>query len=173
MLIDKYLPSYDVVEVHSAVLDAKVESVYETVRNFRFANSTLTSLLFSLRGLSTKKVSLQTVLDAGFILLDQQENEEFVLGLVGKFWTPSGCLQRLTTDEFNTFNTEGYAKAVWNFSFERIEESKTRIATETRVLCLDDSSRTKFKTYWFFVGPFSGIIRREILRSIKHAIEQR
>lgn len=169
-LINKFLPVFDVAKKHSIVVNAGLEKAYRTVRSFQFANTALTNVLFALRGLSTKKVSLQTVLDAGFILLDERKNEEFVLGLVGKFWTPGGCLQRLTPAEFDTFGAQGFAKAVWNFSFDRISESKTHIITETRVLCLDDSSRRKFKTYWFFVGPFSGIIRREILRSIKKAM---
>jgi hypothetical protein len=48
----------------------------------------------------------------------------------------------------------------------------TRLATETRVLCLDDESRRRFRLYWLFIGPFSGLIRRKILRSIKHEAER-
>ncbi len=169
-LIDRFLSVYDVTEIHSIVVNEGLEKSYETVRSFRFANTGLTNVLFALRGLPTNKVSLQSVLDIGFIMLDEREHEELVFGLVGKFWTPSGCLQRMTQMEFERFNDSGFAKAVWNFSFEKISESRTKISTETRVLSLDDSSRRKFKTYWFFVAPFSSIIRREILKSIKRAV---
>lgn len=154
------------------VVNKEPAAVYDTVRHFRFANTALTNILFRLRGLSTNTVSLQTVLDAGFIVLDESRNEEFVLGLVGKFWTPTGCLQRMTPEQFTAFNEKGFAKAVWNFSFEKISENETRVSTETRVLCLDAASRRKFKVYWFFVGPFSRIIRREILTSIEHAVKK-
>jgi hypothetical protein len=45
------------------------------------------------------------------------------------------------------------------------------LATETRVLCLDDSSRRKFKLYWTLIAPFSGLIRNEALRVVKRAAE--
>jgi hypothetical protein len=37
---------------------------------------------------------------------------------------------------------------------------------------LDDESRRRFRLYWLFIGPFSGLIRRKILRSIKHEAER-
>ena len=33
----------------------------------------------------------------------------------------------------------------------------------------DDESRRKFRVYWFFVRPFSGLIRRLTLRAVKRA----
>lgn len=73
---------------------------------------------------------------------------------------------------FRTFDRPGYAKAAWNFSLSEQENGTTRLATETRVLCLDDVSRRRFRLYWAFVGPFSGLIRREMLRSIRSTAEE-
>ena len=47
----------------------------------------------------------------------------------------------------------------------------TLLATETRVLCLDTASRRRFRLYWTLIGPFSGLIRKDILRSIKRQAE--
>jgi hypothetical protein len=33
-------------------------------------------------------------------------------------------------------------------------------------------SRRKFRVYWFFVRPFSGVIRRLMLRAVKKAADQ-
>ncbi len=170
MHLETFLPHYDIAEHYSRVISADIRTVYACVRNFQFVNTTLTNLLFSLRGLSPNKVSLQSVMDSGFILLAEEQDREFVFGLAGKFWIPSGCLQKLSPKEFMDFQTAGFAKAVWNFSFEKVSEYETRVTTETRVLCLDEKSRLRFNMYWFFVGPFSGIIRKEILRSIDRAV---
>lgn len=43
--------------------------------------------------------------------------------------------------------------------------------TETRVFCADAMSRARFRLYWFFIGAFSGLIRREILCVIKQTAE--
>jgi hypothetical protein len=40
------------------------------------------------------------------------------------------------------------------------------------VLCGDTASRRKFLAYWFFVGPFSALIRRVMLRTIRRAVEK-
>lgn len=169
-LIAAYLPVYTVREIHSAVVPAGTRRTYEIVRNFQFKNSLLSKILLFLRGFPPDRIGIQSVLGAGFIFLEERQEREFALGLIGKFWTPSGCLKHATAKEFIEFQQKGVAKAVWNFTFERVGDNETRLTTETRVFCPDEKSTIKFKLYWFFVGPFSGIIRREILRSIKDEV---
>lgn len=172
MMIDRYLPVYDFREYHDRNIEGEIDRVYDIVRNFRFANSRVTELLLRLRGFSSGRLSLQNVLDAGFLLLEERTNDEIVLGLAGKFWTPSGCLQRLTPDEFRNFRTEGFARAAWNFRFVPGRIGTTRLSTETRTLCHDPKSKKLFSFYWFFIRPFSGVIRREMLRSIQQSLRQ-
>ena len=95
-----------------------------------------------------------------------------MLGIVGKFWTSSGCLEQMNAAEFVAFNEKGYAKAAWNFHLLPQPDGSTVLSTETRVQCMDDSARKQFRRYWFFVKPFSGLIRKEMLRTIKRRVEQ-
>jgi len=44
---------------------------------------------------------------------------------------------------------------------------RSTIVTETRIVCTDADARRKFRLYWRLVGPFSALIRRILLRSIK------
>jgi hypothetical protein len=149
-----------------------------------FSPSRVIRLLFALRSLPgmllggrhTKTqaplgLDLPGLLRTGFVLLGQIPQQEIALGLIGKFWTTSGCLQKVDALEFRDFNTRGFAKAVWNFSLQPLSPSRTMLATETRVLCLDENSRRRFRFYWLFIRPFSGWIRMEILRSLKHQAE--
>ena len=58
-------------------------------------------------------------------------------------------------------------KIFWNFYFKFVSADKTIVSTETRILCLSSKTKRRFSVYWFFVRPFSGLIRLEILRLIK------
>lgn len=183
MLIDEYLPAYDVTEQHYLDIQAPVEKIYAAAYELDMSRSRWIRGLFLLRGLPAFLFSRQQrghglglhmagLLKSGFVFLGEMPPQELVLGLVGKFWTTSGCPQRLDAAGFQNFTTPGFAKAVWNFSLERRAAQVTRLHTETRVLCLDAVSRRRFRFYWFFIRPFSGLVRMEILRALKRNAEK-
>lgn len=111
------------------------------------------------------------LLKSGFILLAEIPNQEIMLGLVGRFWTASGDIQKMDAESFRQFNQTGFAKALWNFSLHAITGGVI-LRTETRIKCLDEQSRRKFARYWRIVRPFSGWVRMEALRIIKSEAEK-
>jgi hypothetical protein len=66
----------------------------------------------------------------------------------------------------------GVARAGWNFALNETEPGRTLLTTETRVACGDPATRRRFRIYWLFIRPGSGLIRRLMLRSIKRAAER-
>jgi hypothetical protein len=96
---------------------------------------------------------------------------ELVLGLVGKFWTFTGKIERVDASQYFQFSTRGYAKVAWNFAIDESGQGVVRLSTETRVKCTDGHSRRRFTLYWFLVGHFSRLIRKEILRCVKKSVE--
>jgi hypothetical protein len=177
MLIDDFLPSYDVRKRHSTIVHAPVNKVYDAVRTLDISHARLTMLLFRLRGITAGlaapySFTLNDFLKMRFILLGERENEELLLGLVGQFWKPSGELRRLDARGFKGFSEPGFAKAVWNFSLTEQPDHSVLLATETRVYCMDDSSRRRFRLYWRLIGAFSGLIRKEILQIVKRNAER-
>lgn len=173
MLIDEYLPTYDVRERHDIEVRAPVERVYRAVRQLDIGDARLTRLLFRLRGLPCPpRFTFDDFLKMRFILLGERPNEELLLGLIGRFWTLAGELRRLEPEEFADFNERDYAKAAWNFSLTQQANGVVSLATETRVSCTDGASRMKFRLYWTVVGTFSGIVRREMLQIIKRNAER-
>ncbi len=173
MLIDDFLPAYDVREQHRTKVHASVDEVYAAVRQLDISQSKLTQLLFRLRGLPTSaNSSLDDFLKMRFILLGERPNEELLLGLVGRFWTISGKLRRLDSEGYQKFNEQGYAKAAWNFSLSRQPDGIVLLETETRVYCMDDASRRQFRLYWLLIGAFSGLIRRDVLQAVKRNAER-
>ena len=184
MLIDEYLPRYDASENHRIEIAASAEQVYAAVRQLDLSGSLLIRSLFLLRSLpalfSSKRktqtqlgLNFESLLRSGFVLLDEKPGEEIVLGLVGKFWTATGCIENISANEFRDFTAAGFAKAAWNFSLHTNAHGVTQLATETRVLCTDETSRKRFLRYWRFVRPFSGLVRIAALRAIKRAVEKR
>jgi hypothetical protein len=181
MLIDEWMPQWDVVEHHETRVRAPRQAVWETVRTLDFARSSpVVAALFALRSLpgllsgrAPKRApgaTLDGLLRKGFVLLGERPGEELLLGVVGRFWRPSGDIVRLTAEEFRVFDRPGYAIGTWNFALAD-QGDAVRVTTETRVRCTDAASRRSFGRYWTVVGPFSALIRREMLRSIRRAAE--
>ncbi len=169
MLIDDFLPAYDVASRHSIAIRASAEDTYAAVLRCDLASSWVARMLFALRGLSggaPTTAVLDRVQRLGFVLLGEDAPREIVLGVVGQFWT-RGHLRAVTPREFASFETPGFAKGAWNFSVTPPADGTTSLATETRVLCLDGASRRKFRLYWTAIRPFSGLIRREMLTEIR------
>lgn len=177
--IDRYLDVYDLRSSHSVEVDAGVEETFAACRELDLSRSVPAAALFALRGLPrlltgkarpSRSLTLQTFLDAGFTIFEEHPPREFVMGTVGKFWRPDGGLVRLGPEEFRRFDQPGYAKAILSFVVEE-HESGSLVATETRVVCTDESARRKFSLYWRVIGPFSGFIRRVMLDEVKRAAE--
>lgn len=168
--MDQFLSQYDVAKRYQIDIQAPVEAVYPLIRQLDVSNSALIRWLFRLRGLPQGCLNLEGLTKTGFVILAEKPPREMVLGLAGRFWRLAGDIQHIKAQEFQAFNPPGYAKAAWNFSLHQTEENNTQLSTETRVYCMDERSREKFKKYWMVIGPFSGLIRKEILRTIKRKV---
>src|SRR6185503_13562881 len=179
-LIDEWMPRWDVVERHETRIRAPRQRVWRAVRTLDLGRSPVIRALFALRSLpallsrrprrDSLGTSIEGLLRNGFVLLGERPGDELLLGLVGRFWRPGGGVLRLTADEIRGFDRPGYAVAAWNFSLSD-EGDVVRLATETRVRCTDPASRRSFRRYWAVIGPFSGLTRREMLRSLRRASE--
>jgi hypothetical protein len=176
MLLDTWLPQFDVAKRHAIPIRVSAERVYAELLRYDFGDSIVTALLMGLRGYGFGRkrtgeshgVSLQERLERfAFTLLEEKPGEELVFGLVGKFWRPDGGLRRLSREDFAAFCEPGFAKAAWNLRIEPGRDSGCELSTETRVLCFGEGTRRKFLVYWRVVEPFSGLIRLSLLRSVR------
>lgn len=168
------MPVYDVASRHSIAIRSDPQRAYDAILACNLETSWIARSLFALRGLSrgasqrTRPLPIvDRVARLGFVRLSEDPPREIVIGLIGRFWKASGDLQRFAAREFPLFEEPGFAKAAWNFLVTRCDDGSVFVSTETRVRCLDDASRRKFALYWTVVGPFSGLIRMEMLREIR------
>ena len=182
MLIDEFLPDYDVVEHHAVDVDAPVDQAYQAVKELDLARSPIVLALLFARGLPhlftgavkpKRTLGLDDLVESGFVVLGEEPDRELVLGVVGKFWRPTSGVHRIEAGEFAGFDTPGFAKAAWNFVVSERVGSGSTVVTETRVACTDDDARRRFSRYWWLIGPFSALIRRIMLGEIKRDAESR
>jgi len=159
--MDDFLPEFDFEESHEIFVDGTPDQAYRTFEELDYAQSKVLRFLFFLRGISTAN-SLRRM----FIPLLRNVPNRHVEGLIAKPWTISGGVRKMSPEEFAAFAEPGYAKVVWEFTFEK-EGEGCLVKTVTRIKCTDSSSRRKFSCYWFFVRPFSGLVRRIMLKMIK------
>ena len=171
MLINEYLSIYDVNSKYSIDVNTSPEKVYGKIYSLDLGESRIIRLLFRLRGMPKESVTLEGLQKMRFVKLGEVKNEELLLGVIGRFWTMTGDLQKVNAEEFKKFEKEGYAKAVWNFTLTEKPNEVTEVTTETRVHCIGEACRNRFLRYWRIIGPFSGWIRKEALRVIKRNSE--
>ena len=178
MLIDSFAPNPGAVETHRITINASPDVVYRALWTADLGGSPIITFLLALRSLPeffahprrslprNRQLTLQMLIGAGFGVVAERAGEEIVLGVTGKFWRPTGNLAPFNRDDFDQPLPAGRARAVWNFSVEAVGD-QTILSTETRVTCGDSASRRKFRAYWFCVRPFSGLIRRIMLRAVR------
>ncbi len=167
VLIDQYLPNWDVHELHEIKILIPPVQAYRAVKDLDLGRSLLIRILFTIRGLPHRNaVTLETLKQVGFVVLEEDPPTEIVLGLIGRFWKMRGGLRAFEAIEFVSFADPGFVKAAWNFHVAPTVGG-SMVTTETRIIATDAPSRRAFRRYWFFIGPFSGLIRREALRLIK------
>jgi hypothetical protein len=180
VLIDRFLPDYDVVEHHAVDIDAPVDDAYRAVKELDLARSPVVLALLFARGLPhlftgavkpKRRLGLDEIVESGFVVLAEEPGRELVLGIVGKFWQLSSGVHRIEPDEFIGFGAPGFAKAVWNFVVSTRTGGGSRVETETRVVSTDDDARRQFSRYWWLIGRFSALIRRIVLDQIKRDAE--
>lgn len=176
LLLDELLPRYDVSARYSVKINATPERVYGILQR-GVPLGALARVLIKLRDIPRllkqgKKVD--ALPDNAFYKLKQLENREVVIGIIGRFWkaVPDPVTIR-SLDEFLLFENEGYCKAAMNFRIEEIGNRDCRVTTETRVIAYGGRARARFEEYWGLVGPFSGLIRKEMLKKIKKEAEGR
>jgi hypothetical protein len=154
--VDEFLPSYEFATRHEIQVDADPDHTDRALRELTFGEIPLVRGLLLMRGLGFRRGAdgvLASMVPRATVLEDLP-GEGMVLTLTGRFW-------RLRGD-----GTEPPATAVIDFRTRR-----GGLTTETRVHVPDVGSRRRFARYWRVVRPFSGVIRRQVLRATKRRAE--
>ena len=190
MLLDHYLPQYDVTETYAIIVDADPDLTWQAVRRSDLSRSAVVRVLLELRSLPNRlqgvlngrpsraarpPLTLDDMKRAGFLLLDERPGHEIVFGTVVQPWnavTDNSAAPQVEPDRFTEFDIPGYVKVAFNIRVEPYGSGRALITTETRTMATDPMSLRRFARYWLFIGPFSALIRRVMLRMAKSDAER-
>jgi hypothetical protein len=176
--IDEFLPISDVSASYEIRIRAPRSVVYQCLLRSDFNDLWVVRLLMTIRtGKRPPRSRVpgdlpQWFQGTGFVILSEVPDDEIVIGVAGRFWRPDGgrCLD-MTPGKFGEFCLPGYAKVAWNFRHRAESPKWTVLSTETRIKCFGRAALWKFRLYWSLVGPFSGLIRKAILKQVKTEAE--
>ena len=191
MLLDHYLPRYDVTETHAVVVDAGTDLTWQAVQRCDLSRSAVIRVLLELRSLPHRlqgvlngrpsetarpPLTLDDMERAGFLLLDERPGHEIAFGIVVQPWntvTDDKSAPRVEADRFAAFDIPGYVKVAFNIRVEPYGNRRALITTETRTAATDPMSLRRFARYWLLVGPFGALIRRVMPRIVKADLKRR
>lgn len=183
MLLDDVAPTYDISSRHTIWVAAEPAHVYDAARHADLARPWLVRVLMALRVTPAKLATLSrgnqpavqpadqcSVGSVPFTLIAETPGQEFVLGIMGRFWALTGGVVAAHPDRFRQLPPIGLAQGFWNF---RVEPSGagTELSTETRVRCGDAATRRQLARYWRIIRLGSDLIRRSMLRYIRRRAE--
>ena len=179
--LDDIMPEYQFSERHSRRIHARPDQVMEAIRQSTLSDLRSYVTLMRIRGAALGRpfhdpgtFDNERVLDAlcargsGYIPLGANEHE-LVFGGIGN--ARSSRRPKVNNlPDFSAYRQEG-VKVAFNLMVEDAGDGWSTVATETRVLALDDSSRRAMGSYWRLIVPGSGLLRREWLEGVKKRAE--
>lgn len=187
MLIDEYMPEWDVRERHRIRIRASDERIYHSLRVADLGGHPLSRVLLGLRALpaalgrgreglrqlrdrAARPLTLGEFEKQGFCILAEDPPHEMVIGLEGAFWKISGELRPVDSDTFRHQPIPpGLARAAWNFVVTPERPGVCRLSTETRVR-VSARAALPLRAYWLLIRPGSGLIRRLMLRRVRQHV---
>lgn len=125
LLIDDFLPRYDVRERHRIEIAAPVDRVYAAVRRLDMTGARMSRMFMRIRGMRLGACfALDDFLRMRFAILGERPNQELLLGLAGRFWSMTGGLRPIDALTFRTFDEPASARAAWNFSLTAASDGR-------------------------------------------------
>ena len=185
LLVERFLPRYDVAVVHADVFRASPAQCYARVMELDLLQAPFVRAALGLRALPQRVLGslrapgnrtsieaspltfrLRDMVGLGWILLAEIPGVEMVLGQVSRPWKAdaSSTGAPTTPEQFTNFDHPGFAKIVTSLRVDPYGNDSSILTVETRVAATDAMSRRRFRRYWLLIGPASSLIRRMALR---------
>ena len=181
-LLDRFMPTYEVVERHHLRVRAPAELTFAAACEVDFQQSALVRAIFKGREVilgSAPDASehprglLALTTSLGWGVLAEAPGREVVVGAATQPWKANVVFRALPPEAFAAFNEPDYVKIVWTLRADPIAAGESVARTETRVATTDPAARRKFRRYWSLAAPGIVIIRRAALRLVRAEAERR
>jgi hypothetical protein len=197
MLVDEFLPVYDVSDSVATVVHADLARTWDALLAVDLIEvgrrRPVAGLLGALRSLPDivshvlhgeglpkapeqlrlRDLSGLPMSGGGWVLLAERPRDEIALGLIGKFWRPVIEFAAVPTAEaFRTFDEPGFAKTVYSLGVRTIDARQTLLTGTMRTVATDERARTWFRRYWNFgVGSGAHVLVSGLLEVTRETAE--
>ena len=178
-LLDRFMPEWDVREVHKVFLDCAPADAYRLACNLDPMQLPLVRFIFRTRSLllrGSEQTPVQTcglvsyTKSIGWEALAEIPDREVVMGSVTKPWKANVKFRSVPPQQFTPFREPGFVKIVWTLRSDMLPRG-TLFRTETRAVATDASTRWKFRMYWAAFSPGIVLIRRLLLFRIAQEVK--
>jgi hypothetical protein len=181
-LLDRFMPSYEIVERHQIHVAASAAVTLDAARELDLLVSPVVRTIIRAR-----EVILGATLDdrrraagllaemqsLGWGVLTEVPGREVVVGAVTRPWEANVTFRALPPDQFAAFNEPGYVKIVWTLRADPVDATESVFRSETRAIATDAVARRTFRRYWSVFSPGIIVIRWALLGPVKSEAERR
>jgi len=180
LLLDRFIPDYDVVERHHVTIAAPADRVFAAASEINLSGLFLVRAIVKARELilgaerdtATRPPGLLAYARSlGWGELAASPGREVVLGAVTRPWESNVEFQPLAPDVFKAFKEPGFVKIVWTLRADPRPDGTCEFRTETRAVATDASARRRFRWYWARFSAGIALIRWLMLRPLKRDVE--
>jgi len=181
-LLDRFMPTYEIVERHHIGVAAPGAVTLDVAREVELQASPVVRAVIRAREIllgatpDTRRHSgglLAETQSLGWGVLAEVPERQIVVGAVTKPWEANVTFRALPPDQFAAFNEPGYVKIAWTIRADAISETESVFRTETRAIATDPDARTRFRRYWSFLSPGIIVIRWALLDPVRSEAERR
>ena len=196
MLLDDFLPVYDVSDSVGTIVATDVHTTWEALLSVDLIqlgrDRPLIALLGGLRAmpevvshmvhgeplppapsrLLLRQTTELAMGEGGWVLLGEREDDELALGLVGRFWRPVITYAKVAAESFRDFDEPGYAKTVYSLAVRRVEDGQTLLTGTMRTATTDENARRWFRRYWTLgVGSGAHVLVQGVVDAARASAE--
>jgi hypothetical protein len=198
MLVDEFLPEYDVSDAVATAVDADLATTWDALMDVDLIDvgrrRPLVGILGAIRilpdivshvlhgeppqrppeHLRLRDITKLPLENGGWVLVGERPHDEIALGLVGKFWRPVIEFAKVPADRFRGFAEPGFAKTIYSLSVRPLGAHRTLLSGTMRTATTDVQARRWFRRYWTFgVGSGAHILVNGLLEVTREMAEMR
>lgn len=168
-LISEIMPDPQCSERHSRDIAASPEAVWRALAAVTMQDLSVTRPLMVVRHLGRggqPGPGAPLLTDGPVTLLACEPGRHAFGGAIMRTWQRNP--ERFATSDpevFRSFVSPGWVKVGTDFELV-VTSSGCRLSTETRCVATDRRTRRRFAVYWALIRPFTGLVRRDMLRTV-------
>jgi hypothetical protein len=188
LLLDEYLPTFEVTQIQHAVVDGAPAEAYDRLRRLDFMSSRLVRALVKAQAVPDRisrrlhgreqlpgyprHATLDDMLATdAWVLLVEDPGREMVLGLLWPLGGAGTEIPKVTPQQWTAFAQPGYAKVAWSLAARPYGTERALLTSEARTQTTDPATSRRFRLIWRGLAPFAALLKRRMLDMVEAAVK--